>query len=108
MTGSQAQITLKLSSPTVFPDLNEKEGKPADYAREELQVSRLKFKHFKEMNNKPQDKQMIYAISELTGLSENDIDELYAEDAGEMTKTIIGFMKSFVDVAKDVMSPPKK
>lgn len=48
---------------------------------------------------------MIFAISELTGLSETDIDELYAEDAGAITKVIIGFMKSFMDIAKEVMNP---
>ena len=100
-------ILIKLSAPTVFPELNQKEGFAADFARKELHIKRLKFKHFKEMNKMKPDEQMIYAISELSGLSENDIDELYAEDAGEITKTIIGFMKTFVDVAKEIMAPHK-
>lgn len=100
-------IVIKLSAPTVFPELNKKEGLENDYARKELPIARLKFKHFKQMNQMKPEEQMIYAISELSGLSENDIDELYAEDAGEITKTIIGFMKTFVDVAKEVMAPHK-
>ena len=101
-------INIPLSSPTVFADLNRKEGKEPDYARHELTLQRLKFKHFKAMNNIAQEKQMTYAISELTGLSDDDIDELYAEDAGEITKRIVGFMQSFVDVAKNVMSGPNE
>ena len=96
-------IIVKLSTPTIFPDLNTKEGKPADFARDELHVMRLKFKHFKALNQMDPTQQMISAISMLTGLSENDVDELYAEDAGAITKVIIGFMSSFMDVAKDVM-----
>lgn len=100
-------IIIKLSAPTVFPDLNIKEGLDSGHARTELSIDRLKFKHFKEMNQIKPEEQMIYAISQLSGLSENDIDELYAEDAGEITKTIIGFMKTFVDVAKEMMTPHK-
>ena len=101
-------IIVTLSAPTVFPDLNLKEGKDPTHARTELILHRLKFKHFKEMNKIPQEAQMIYAISELTGLSDDDIDELYAEDAGEITKRIVGFMQTFVDVAKNVMAPPSR
>lgn len=101
------EITIKLSAPTVFADLNAKEGKDPTYARQEISLQRLKFKHFKEMNKIPQERQMIYAIAALTGLSDDDIDELYAEDAGEITKQIVGFMQSFVDVAKNVMAAPQ-
>ena len=102
---SADEIIIKLSAPTVFPDLNQKEGQAADHPREELAVKRLKFKHFKKLNEVKQEEQMLYAICELTGLSNDDIDELYAEDAGAITKIIIGFMKGFMDVAKTVMNP---
>ena len=102
---SEETIKVSLSSPTAFPDLNQKEGKEANKVRNEIEIRRLKFKHFKKLNEIKPDEQMIYAISELTGLSESDIDELYAEDAGAITKVIIGFMKGFIDVAKDVMNP---
>lgn len=104
---TQGKIKVQLAASTVFPDLNEAEGKARDFARDELWLARLKFKHFKEMNKLEQDEQMIYAISELTGLSHNDIDELYAEDAGKIVEHIIGFMKGFVNVAKDIMAPPQ-
>lgn len=101
-------IVVTLSAPTVFHDLNLKEGKEPKHARTEIVLHRLKFKHFKEMNKIPQEEQMIYAISELTDLSSDDIDELYAEDAGEITKRIVGFMQTFVDVAKNVMAAPPR
>lgn len=98
-------IKVQLSAPTVFPGLNHKQGKENGFARSEIEIKRLKFKHFKKLNEIKQEEQMIYAISELTGLSAEDIDELYAEDAGAITKVIIGFMKGFMDIAKDVMNP---
>lgn len=99
------KIKIKLSAPTAFPDLNKKEGKEHHATRDEIDVNRLKFKHFKKLAEIKPDEQMVYAITELTGLSSDDIDELYAEDAGAITKVIIGFMKGFMDIAKDMMNP---
>jgi hypothetical protein len=98
-------IKITLSAPTVFPDLNRKEGKEEGASRNEIEIKRLKFKHFKKLNDINPEEQMVYAITELTGLSESDIDELYAEDAGAITKVIIGFMQSFMDIAKNVLNP---
>lgn len=98
-------ITIQLTAPTVFADLNAKQELDADHARSEVQVSRLKFKTFRAMSALPEERQMMFAISELTGLSENDIDELYTEDAAAITQQIIGFMQSFIDITKRMMSP---
>ena len=99
----QDKLIVKLSSPTIFPDLNIAEGKDTDFAREVVAVSRLKFKHFKQMQNMQDSQQMQFAISALTGLSENDIDELYAEDAAEITGVIYGFMQKYLALAKKMI-----
>ncbi len=100
----QNNIIVNLTEPTVFPDLNQAEGKDPNYAREIIAVSRLKFKHFKQMQKLNESEQMQHAISALTGLSENDVDELFAEDAAEITKVIYGFMRKYLDLAKTMMT----
>ncbi len=96
------KISVKLSAPSIFPDLNQADKKPKNHKRNEIKLSRLKFKHFKQMHELPPENQIFYAISTLTGLSNNDIDELYTEDLGQITKLIIGFMKDFVEVAQEM------
>lgn len=97
------KVVVKLSSPTIFPDLNKAEGKEPNFARDSVSVARLKYKHFKQMHHLEDAQQMQHAISALTGLSENDIDELYAEDAAEITKVIYGFMQKYLVLAKQMM-----
>ncbi|MHB1948498.1 MAG: hypothetical protein ACYCQI_10345 [Gammaproteobacteria bacterium] len=96
-------VTVKLSGLTVFPDLNKAEGKEADYARDSVSVSRLKYKHFRQMQHLDDAQQMQYAISALTGLTEADMDELYAEDAAEITSVIYGFMQKYLNLAKKMI-----
>ncbi|HEX2549547.1 MAG TPA: hypothetical protein VHM20_06950 [Gammaproteobacteria bacterium] len=96
-------VIVNLSAPTIFPDLNQKEGKEEGYARDIVSVGRLKFKHFKQMQKLDENQQMQHAMSELTGLSENDIDELYAEDAAAITAVIYGFMGKYLELAKKMM-----
>lgn len=99
----ESKVIVKLIAPTVFPDLNKTEGKDANFARDSIAVSRLKYKHFKEMQHLSDAQQMQHAISALTGLTEIDIDELYAEDAAEITKVIYGFMQKYLALAKQMM-----
>ncbi|HEX2548859.1 MAG TPA: hypothetical protein VHM20_03455 [Gammaproteobacteria bacterium] len=101
-------VIVNLTAPTVFADLNQTEGKALDYAREMLVVARLKFKHFKQMQKLGEAEQMQHAISALTGLSEKDVDELYAEDAAEITKVIYGFMGKYLELAKKMMDDSAK
>ncbi len=103
---THSAITLKLSAPTIFPDLNESEGADAQFAREVLTIHRLKFKHMKTLQKIDDEQQMIQLISKLTGLSEGDIDELYAEDAAEITAVVFGFMKKYIELAQK-MSPAR-
>lgn len=105
---TQDKISVTLSSPTIFPDLNQTEGKDLDFARENILISRLKFKHFKQMQHLQDSQQMQFAISALTGLSENDIDELFAEDAAEITSVIYGFMQKYLLLAKKMIDDTEK
>ncbi len=110
MTSEKKTVVITLSIPTVFPDLNKKEGHEPDFETTEITIQPLKFKHFRKISSLPQEKQMLYAISTLTGLSDDDVDVLYAEDAAEVTKVILGYMKSFMDVAKTMFNdeqPPQ-
>lgn len=100
---SQDKVTVTLTAPTVFPVLNKTEGKDPEYARSTIAVSRLKYKHFKQMHHLEDAQQMQHAISALTGLTEEDIDELYAEDAAEITRVIYGFMQKYLALAKQMM-----
>jgi hypothetical protein len=93
-------VVAKLSHPTIFPDLNAIEGKEKDFARDSIKINRLKFKHIKNMQNVSEEKQMFDLISKLTQLSESDMDELYAEDAAEITSVVFGFMEKYVLLAK--------
>lgn len=97
-------VIVKLSAPTVFLDLNKSEGMDPEYTRDSIKISRLKYKHFKQMQHLEESQQMQHAISALTGLSENDIDELYAEDAAEITGVIYGFMQKYLVLAKKMMA----
>ena len=63
----QSKVSVNLTAKTVFTDLNLAEGKEADYARDTIDVSRLKYKHFKQMQNLEDAQQMQHAISALTG-----------------------------------------
>lgn len=101
-------IIVNLSAPTIFPDLNQKEGRDANYARDVVAVARLKFKHFKQMQKLDENQQMQHAMSELTGLTENDMDELYAEDAAAITGVIYGFMSKYLELAKKMMEDTSK
>ena len=64
--------TFQLSEPTIFPDLNKKENKPADFARSELTLSSLKYKHFREVIKKPEEEQMHFLVLQLSNLSDDD------------------------------------
>ncbi len=103
MSAHNTTVIVKLSEPTVFSDLNQKEGKPTDFARDAIEVQRLKFKHFREMQGLKEEEQMQYALKTLTGLSTADLDELYAEDAAEITTVIYGFMSKYLTLAKKMM-----
>ncbi len=106
---SNQTIEVKLSYPTVLPDLNQKEEMASDFARDVIKVERLKYKHFRHMQSLKEDEQMEYALGTLTGLSDKDLDELYAEDAAEITGVIYDFMSKYLLLARKMIedSSPK-
>ena len=102
------KISVKLSSPSIFPDLNKTEGRDETYARSEIEIARMRYGHIKEMQNISPEKQTHWAMQKLTGLSENDINEMYAEDAAEVTRTIFGFIEKYFTLAKQMWNEPEQ
>ena len=86
--------------PTVFPDLNKQLNQTDDHETVEIAVQRMKHKHIRVMQSMSEDKQMHYILSELTGLSSRDLDELDAEDSAALTEVILGYIKKFAKLAQ--------
>jgi hypothetical protein len=99
-------ISIHLSTPTVFPELNAKEGREANFARDSVKVERMRYGHIKEMQTISPEQQTLWAMQTLTGLSEKDIDQLFAEDAAEITQTIFGFIEKYFTLAKKIWNNP--
>jgi hypothetical protein len=95
---------LNLSQETVFPDLNKSENREPTYARNAINISVLKYKNFREMQKLKEEDQMHYAIKALTGLTDRDVGELYADDAAELTGIVYGFMRKYVELGKKIRS----
>ncbi len=102
------KIFIKLSSPTVFPDLNKLEGLSETHARDKLEIERMRYGHIKEMQKISPEQQTQWAIKKLTRLSDHDMDQLYTEDAAEVTKTIFGFIEKYFALAKKMWAEPDK
>lgn len=102
----QEKVHVTLSQPTVFIDLNKKENKEANFARAIIEIERMRYGHIKEMQAIPPEKQTNWVIQKLTGLSENDMDQLFTEDAAEITKTVFGFMEPYLTLAKKMWDNP--
>lgn len=93
---------LNLTHETIFPDLNKVEGKDEQFARSQLNIFPLKYKHIKSMVNLKEEEQMHSIMKTLTGLSDKDLDELHVEDIAELTGIIYEFMKKYVELSKKV------
>lgn len=102
------KVRVKFSTATVFPDLNKKENQPENYARDIIEIERMRYGHIKEMQGIAPEDQTQWAIKKLTGMSDNDIDQLYAEDAAEVTKTIFGFIEKYFSLAQKMMGPGER
>ena len=100
------KIKIQLSHPTVFPDLNKKENRNENEKRDYIEIERMRYGHIKEMQSIPPEEQTHWAMKKLTGLSDNDIDQLFAEDAAEVTKTIFGFIEKYFTLAKEMWKDP--
>lgn len=100
------KIRVTLSNPTIFPDYNKKENLDEMHAQDYIDIERMRYGHIKQMQSIAPEEQTQWAIKTLTGLSDNDIDQFYAEDAAEVTKTIFGFIEKYFSLAKKMWSAP--
>lgn len=101
------KVRVTLSNPTVFPDLNTKENLDENYSRDFIEIARMRYGHIKQMQSVAPEEQTQWAIKTLTGLSDRDIDQLYAEDAAEITKTIFGFIEKYFSLANKMWNNPE-
>ncbi len=99
-------VQIQLSCPTALADLNKKEGFDAHHERTFINVARMRYGHIKAMQAIAPEQQTAWAIKQLTGLSDQDMDQLYAEDAAEITKTIFGFVEKYFTLAKQMWNSP--
>lgn len=102
------KISITLSQPTAFPDLNKKEEKAENFERSIIEIEKMRYGHIKEMQTISPEKQTNWIMQKLTGLTESDIDLLYAEDAAAITKTIFGFIEAYFSLAKKMWEPNQK
>ena len=86
----------------IFPDYNSKNDLPKDHEITELRVRRMKHKHLRKMQTMREDRQIHYIMSELTGLSSADLDELDIADSAALSRIIFNYMNEFADIAKRV------
>jgi hypothetical protein len=101
MTQQKDNVILEIM-PTVFAQLNAKNELPADHETTTLSVKRLKHGHLRAMQRHNEEDQIHYLMTELTGLSQADLDELDAEDSAKLSEVIFGFMRRFAQIAKEM------
>ncbi len=98
---TQNTIALEIM-PTVFPQYNLSNNLPNQHETTSLQVKRLKHGHLRSMQRLNEEDQIHFLMTELTGLSQTDLDELDAEDSAKLSEVIFGFMRRFAQVAKEM------
>lgn len=97
----KSSVTLQIN-PTVFEDFNKKNGLAADHVTTQIIVERMKHKHIRVMQAMKEADQIHYIMSQLTGLSQADLDELDAEDSAALSEIIFGFMKKYAMMAREM------
>lgn len=103
MTNKNQQPTLLEIYPTVFPDFNLKNGYAPDQQTSQIAVQRMKHKHIRLMQTMNETQQVEYVMTELTGLSVKDLDELDAEDSAALSEIIFNYMRKYAEIAKEFM-----
>lgn len=99
-TNRKDPVELELVVPTAFPSLNRTLGQDEDTEHTHITVQRMKHKHFRKMQTLSENKQIHYIMSELTGLCDEDLDELDAEDSAAITEIIVGYLKRYAELAQ--------
>lgn len=98
---------INLSEPTVFPNLNQSEGKEPNTVRTTLQLNTLKYKHFRAVLSYPEEEQMHRLMLSMTGLTEDDIGELTPNDAAEISQIIFQSVKKYMELAQQILKTGK-
>lgn len=94
----------KLSEPTAFPDLNKKSGAALDFETSELPLQTLKYKHFRQVMQFPEQDQMHHLMMIITGLTEDDLGELTPDDTAEISGYVYDSMRKYLQLGKRIMS----
>lgn len=97
------QKVLKLVSGTIFPDLNRSQCLDATYVTKELPLNELKYKNLKEMQIMKPEQHMGYIMTVLTGLTEQDLDELSSDDAAELIGIVHIIIEKHVALGKNFL-----
>lgn len=88
--------------PTIFPQFNAKNSLAADHKTTSVTVKRLKHGHLRSVQRKNNEDQLHFLMTELTGLSQGDLDELDVEDSAKLSEVIFGFMSRYAQIAKQM------
>ena len=88
--------------PTIFSQYNAKNNLPSDHQTKALNVKRLKHGHLRALQRLNEEDQIHFLMSELTGLTQTDLDELDAEDSAKLSEVIFSFMQRFAKMAKEM------
>ncbi len=94
---------LKLINGEVFPDLNKIKGLDATYVTKELLLNELKYKNLKEMQKMKPEQHITYIMMVLTGLTEQDLDELSSDDAAELMDIVHKLIAKHVELWKSFL-----
>ena len=94
----------QITEPTIFPELNQKEGLDPNHERSSLPLNKLKYKDFREIVKYPEEDQMHHLMLEMTGLSESDLGELSPDDAAEISTIIYEAMKKYIQLGQKILS----
>lgn len=95
--------SIQLEEPTIFLDLNKKENQPDDFARTELTLAPLKYKHFRSVVQYPEADQMHHLMLAMTGLSEDDLGELSPASAAEVSGLVFDSMKEYLKLGQKII-----
>jgi len=94
---------LKLVNETIFPDLNKFKSLDISTITTELPLNGLKYKHLREMEKMKPEKHMVYIMTVLSGLTEQDLDELSSDDAAELIGMVHKLIKKHVELGKSFL-----
>ena len=94
---------LKLVNETIFPGLNLSKGLNAAHATKEIPLNELKYKNLREMQTMKPEQHMNYIMMVLTGLTEQDLDELSSDDAAELIDIVHKVIKKHLELGKNFL-----